>query len=78
MEVRPTGGEPSRVEVEPHRWTGNFMSPGTGQVVKLEFDTKNKKARFDSSDPNLSWKTDRQAAGNRSRVHESSKSSTTK
>jgi hypothetical protein len=54
------------------------MSPGTGQVVKLEFDTKNKKARFDSSDPNLSWKTDRQAAGNRSRVHESSKSSTTK
>ncbi|HEV2639579.1 MAG TPA: hypothetical protein VGX23_30865 [Actinocrinis sp.] len=62
MDVQPGDGSPPfRVEV-PHPGAGeDFRSPNRGQVCKMFADVKKQKAKFDTSDPNLSWKAHRRA-----------------
>lgn len=61
MEVRPRNGEPFRVELKVPGFHENFKGPSRGQVCQLECDVKRQDAKWDFSDPGLSWKTSRKA-----------------
>jgi hypothetical protein len=65
VEVRPTGGDPFRVELGMPGLTGDFIPPTVGQVVKMEVDAKKQKAKFDTSDSGVSAKAQRKAAKDR-------------
>ena len=65
VEVRPTDGEPFRVELGMPGLTGDFIPPTVGQVVKMEVDVKKQKAKFDTSDPAVSAKAQRKAGKDR-------------
>jgi hypothetical protein len=60
LEVRPQNGEPFQTEIG-MPFSGDFVPPSKGQVVKLEVDVKNQKARWDTSDPAVSAKAMRKA-----------------
>jgi len=62
MDVRPANGAPPfRVEVA-HPGAGeDFRGPYAGQVCRMLCDVKKQKAKFDHTDPTLSWKAHRQA-----------------
>lgn len=62
MDVRPANGAPPfRVEVA-HPGSGeDFRGPHAGQVCRMLCDVKKKKAKFDHTDPTLSWKAHRLA-----------------
>lgn len=61
MDVQPATGEPFRTEVDELPLMFSFRPPAIGQVVKLECDPRDRKARFIRSDPAISTKTDEQA-----------------
>jgi hypothetical protein len=61
VEVRPQTGQPFRVELGIPGWGSNFKGPMVGQVVKVLCNPAHTKARFDTSDPQLSYKAERQA-----------------
>ena len=65
VEVRPTDGEPFRVELGMPGLTGDFIPPSVGQVVKMEVDVKKQKAKFDTSDPAVSAKAQRKTGKDR-------------
>ena len=65
VEVRPTDGEPFRVELGMPGLTGDFIPPSVGQVVKMEVDVKKQKAKIDTSDPAVSAKAQRKAGKDR-------------
>jgi hypothetical protein len=65
VEVRPTGGEPFRVELGMPGLFGDFIPPSPGQVVKMEVDVAKQKAKFDTSDPGVSAKAQRKAGKDR-------------
>lgn len=58
VEVRPADGEPFTVELRTPDFAGQFKTPQKGQVFAMKADVKRQKARFDTDDPTLSWKTD--------------------
>jgi hypothetical protein len=55
-DVRTAKGETFRAKVGEPRIVNDFKAPIVGAVVRVEFDTKSRKVRFDKSDPALSWK----------------------
>ncbi len=61
VEVKPSSGEPFRVELGIPGWGSNFKGPMVGQTVKVLCSPDHTKARFDTSDPQLSYKAERQA-----------------
>lgn len=61
VEVRPPSGQPFRLELGIPGFGADFRAPMVGDVVKVLCDPGHTKARFDTSDPQLSWKTERQA-----------------
>jgi hypothetical protein len=66
MDVRPIDGSaPFRAEVPHPGMDEDFRGPNRGQTVKLHADSKRQKAKFDTKDPQLSWKAHRQAERNR-------------
>jgi hypothetical protein len=62
MDVRPhNGAPPFRVQVA-HPGSGeDFRGPYPGQVCRMLCDVKKQKAKFDHTDPTLSWKAHRLA-----------------
>ena len=62
MDVRPANGAPPfRVQVT-HPGAGeDFRGPNAGQVCRMFCDVKKQKAKFDHTDPTLSWKAHRLA-----------------
>ncbi len=56
VEVTPPSGEPFRVELGIPGWGSNFKAPMIGQTVKVLCNPAHTKARFDTSDPQLSYK----------------------
>jgi hypothetical protein len=69
MDVRPANGAPPfRVEVD-HPGAGeDFRGPDVGQVCRMLCDVKKQKAKFDHTDPTLSWKAHRRAEQQRLRA----------
>jgi len=65
VEVRPTDGQPFRVELGMPGLFGDFIPPSPGQVVRMEVDVAKQKARFDTSDPDVSAKARRKAGKDR-------------
>src|SRR5260370_41309171 len=61
VEVRPTSGQPFRLDLGIPGFGANFRAPMVGDVVKVLCNPAHTKASFDTSDPRLSWKTERQA-----------------
>lgn len=61
VEVTPQSGPPFRAELGIPGWGSDFKGPMTGQVVKVLCDPAHTKARFGTSDPQLSYKAERQA-----------------
>ena len=61
VEVRPTSGQSFRLELGIPGFGANFRAPMVGDVVKVLCNPAHTKARFDTSDPRLSWKTEREA-----------------
>lgn len=59
VEVRCGDAEPFRVEIGYPGFHEDFKGPGQGATVQVEADLKHKEARWDLSDPALSWKADR-------------------
>jgi hypothetical protein len=55
-DVRTAEGETFRAKVGEPRIVNDFKAPIVGAVVRVEFDAKSRKVRFDKSDPALSWK----------------------
>jgi hypothetical protein len=64
VEVHPSSGQPFRLELGIPGFGADFRAPMVGQVVKVLCNPAHTKARFDTSDPRLSWKTERQAQKN--------------
>jgi hypothetical protein len=57
VEIRPAGGgAPFRALLTDPRLLTDFLQPIVGKTVGVEFDEKSGKARFDKSDPQLSFK----------------------
>jgi hypothetical protein len=61
VEVKPQTGQPFRVELGIPGWGSNFKGPMVGQVVQVLCNPAHTKARFDTSDPQLSYEAERQA-----------------
>lgn len=61
VEVTTAGGEVFRSAVKTPRNAGDFKDPRIGAAVKVEFDPKSRKVRFDKSDESLSMKADERA-----------------
>ena len=59
MEVRCGDAEPFRVELGYPGFHEDFKGPGLGETVQVKADLKRKDAKWDLSDPALSWKADR-------------------
>jgi hypothetical protein len=59
MEVRCGDAEPFRVELGYPGFHEDFKGPGLGETVQVKADLKRRDARWDLSDPALSWKADR-------------------
>ena len=64
MEVRPRNAEPFRVELGYPGFHENFRGPDRGQTCQLDCDVKRQDAKWDLSDPALSWKTWRNEKAN--------------
>jgi Short C-terminal domain len=58
MEIHCGDAEPFRVELGYPGFHDNFRGPGHGQTCRMEADVHRKEAKWDLSDPALSWKTD--------------------
>lgn len=57
VEVRPADGTAAfRALLKDPRMLTDFLQPIVGKSVGVEFDTASGKARFDKSDPQLSFK----------------------
>jgi hypothetical protein len=61
VEVRPPTGQSFRLELGIPGFGANFRAPMVGDVVNVLSNPAHTKARFDTSDPRLSWKTERDA-----------------
>lgn len=61
VEVRPPSGESFRLELGIPGFGSDFKAPMVGDVVKVLCSPDHTKARFDTSDPRLSWKVQREA-----------------
>jgi hypothetical protein len=59
VEVRCGDAEPFRVELGYPGFHEDFKGPGLGDAVQVKADLKRKDAKWDLSDPALSWKADR-------------------
>jgi hypothetical protein len=59
VEVRCGDAEPFRVELGYPGFHEDFKGPGLGETVQVKADLKRKDAKWDLSDPALSWKADR-------------------
>jgi hypothetical protein len=61
MEIRCGGAEPFRVELGASGFREDFKGPERGETCRMACDVKRQKAKWDYSDPALSWKADRYA-----------------
>jgi hypothetical protein len=59
MEIRCGDAEPFRVEVGYPGFHEDFRGPGPGEIIRMKADLKHQDAKWDLSDPTLSWKADR-------------------
>src|SRR5215472_8955516 len=55
VDVTPQSGPSFRAELGIPGWGSDFKGPMVGQVVKVLCDPSHTKARFDTSDPQLSY-----------------------
>lgn len=56
VDVQCADGHSFKTEIEAPNFAPDFKGPEVGDVVSVEVDRKNDKARFDRSDPRLSHK----------------------
>jgi hypothetical protein len=56
VDVSTADGEVFRAKVDEPRIAIDFMAPALGAVVRVEFEPKSRKVRFDKDDPTLSQK----------------------
>jgi hypothetical protein len=61
MEIRCGNAEPFRVELGASGLGEDFKGPERGETCRMGCDVKRQKAKWDISDPALSWKADRYA-----------------
>ena len=56
-DVQPQTGELFRTVIPmPHDFSGDFNLPSVGMTVKVFWNRKDNHVKFDSSDPQISWK----------------------
>ncbi|WP_382309728.1 hypothetical protein [Herbiconiux sp. UC225_62] len=56
VEVHPVDGAAFRAMLKDPRMLTDFLQPIVGKTIGVEFDAASGKARFDKSDPQLSFK----------------------
>jgi len=61
MEIRCGGAEPFRVELGVSGFREDFKGPERGETCRMACDVKWQEAKWDFSDPALSWKAGRYA-----------------
>jgi hypothetical protein len=65
MEIRCGDAEPFRVELGVSGFREDFKGPERGETYRMLCDVKRQEAKWDFSDPGLSWKADRHARAER-------------